>query len=96
MRLDDIGLRVEVEFPDPFEKHGPREDAAPVAHQVLQKPELARLQFNVAAAARHPAADQVHLEIADLEDDLLAVNGGATVEGVERARSSEKAKGFRR
>src|SRR4051812_21589634 len=55
--LDDAGLRVEVEIPDPFQEHRAGDHLALVAHQHLEQPELARLQVDDLSGPPHGAAD---------------------------------------
>src|SRR5262245_30420249 len=68
--LDDVGLRIEMKIPDVLQKHGPRHHATGVAHQVLEQLELARLEVDARAGARHRALDQVELEIGDAQHGL--------------------------
>src|SRR5690606_288861 len=44
--LDDRGVRVEMEIPHALEQHGARHHLPGVAHQVLEQPELLRLQLD--------------------------------------------------
>src|SRR4030095_15495308 len=53
--VDDVGQRIEVVTPDVFYNHRLRHDSAGVAHQVFQKPKLARLQIEFGLAAPHLA-----------------------------------------
>src|SRR5215470_13785186 len=57
--VDDIGRRIEMQVPDVLQKHGARDDAAFVAHQILQQLELARQQLDLLAAPACGAVDQV-------------------------------------
>src|SRR3989304_8580300 len=43
--LDHTGVRVEVEFPDVLQKHGPRHHLSGIAHQILEQPEFLGLQL---------------------------------------------------
>src|SRR3569623_705272 len=61
MRLDDVGLGVEMEIPHPLEQHGARDDASGNAHQILEQGEFARLQLDALPGAAHLALEQVHL-----------------------------------
>src|SRR5581483_4013730 len=46
MRLHYIGLRVEMEVPHRFQQHGAGHDLSGMTHQILQQPELPRLQID--------------------------------------------------
>ncbi len=59
----NVGLGIEVEFPDIFKQHCARENAAGIAHHIFKQPELARLKGNVLAGAFHLSANQVHFEV---------------------------------
>ncbi len=65
MHVDDVGLRIEVIVPDVLEKHGPGDDLAGMLDQVLEQPELARLQGHGTTRAADTVAETVELEIAD-------------------------------
>ncbi len=65
--LHDVGLGVEVEVPDLLQQHGARHDLSGVAHQVFEDLQLLRQQFDALAGARDVAAQQIDLEVADLE-----------------------------
>ena len=64
VRLDDVGLRIEMVLPDLFEQHLARDEPALGAHQEFEQPELARLKVDRLSAAAHGAGDEVHFEIA--------------------------------
>ena len=64
MDVDDVGARIEVVIPHPFEKHGPGHRLMLVAQQIFEKPELARLELDLPSAAIDPARQEVHGEIA--------------------------------
>src|SRR6476660_1160171 len=49
--VDDVGLRIEVVLPDVRQDHRLRDDAADVAHEILEQRELARPQIDRLAAA---------------------------------------------
>ena len=70
MDVDDVGLGVEVIFPDLLQQHGPRHSLAGVAHHELQQLELARLQVDLLALAMHGPGDQVHLQVAVTQQGL--------------------------
>src|SRR5690606_15674564 len=53
VRLDDGGMRVEMEIPHVLQQHGARNDLPGVAHEIFEQPELLRLQLDAAAGARH-------------------------------------------
>ena len=57
---------IEVERPDIFEQHRPRDDLARVRHQIFEQLELLRLQLDPLASARHRALEQVELKVGDL------------------------------
>src|ERR1700737_2101844 len=48
--VDDIGRRIEMKVPNVLQQHGPGDDAAFVAHQILQKLELAGKEQDILAA----------------------------------------------
>ena len=75
--VDDVGLRVEVVFPDVRQDHRLRDDLAGVAHQVLEQRELARPQIDRLAAARHAARQQVEHQIVDRQRRRLGRARGA-------------------
>src|SRR6202158_3282393 len=59
MGLDDIGLRVEVKFPDVLQQHSAGDDAAGVAHEIFEKLELLRLQLDALPGARDAALEEI-------------------------------------
>src|SRR5665213_1596700 len=63
VHIDEIGLRIELQIPHPFEQHGARHHLVCVAHQELQQLELAGGALDFLAGAHHRAAEQVHLQI---------------------------------
>jgi hypothetical protein len=65
MRVDDVGLGLEVIVPQILEQHGAGHHVAGMAHQIFEQLELLRLQLDLAAAARDPAGHHVDLQIAD-------------------------------
>jgi hypothetical protein len=73
VHVDHVGLRVEVVVPDRFEQHRACHHLVGVPHQVLEQLELARLQVDGAAGARHAPRQQVHAQIAHLEYALAGV-----------------------
>ena len=83
MDVDDIGLGVEMIFPDLLQQHGAGHRLAGVAHQEFQQLELARLQVNLLAGAVHGASDEVHLEVADLEHGGHAAGLPAARQGLD-------------
>ena len=68
VRLDDVRLRIEVILPHLFEQHLSRHHTALAAHEEFEQPKFARLQVDVLGAAPDGAGDQIHLEIAGLQD----------------------------
>src|SRR5262245_8157157 len=65
VHVDDVGLRVEVVVPHVLEQHGERDHLAGVLHEVLEQPELAWLQQDRLAGARHLVREAVEREVAD-------------------------------
>src|SRR5882757_9735827 len=65
MRLDDVGLGIEVKIPHALEQHCARDHAIGMTHEKLQEAELARLEIDPHAAACHHAFQQVEFEIAN-------------------------------
>ena len=57
VRLDDVGLRIEMVFPHLFEQHLARDKPALGAHQEFEQAELARLEVDRVYAAAHGARD---------------------------------------
>ena len=74
MGLDDAGLRIEVEIPDPLQQHRLGDDPAFAAHQHFEQGEFARLQLDRLAGAPRLAADQIELEIGNLQHRLLLLH----------------------
>ena len=83
------------EAPHALEQHRPGDNAALVAHQDLQQAKLARLQIDRRRRG-DGAGDQIHLQIGDAQHRLCVLERRAPRERVERASSSEKAKGLTR
>ncbi|MNJ56770.1 hypothetical protein D3C77_523330 [compost metagenome] len=83
MDVDDVGLGVEMVFPDLLQQHGARHRLAGVAHQEFQQLKLARLQVDLLALAMHGAGDQVHLQVADLEHRLHPAGLAAARQGLD-------------
>ena len=73
MHVDHIGLRIEVVFPYALQEHGAGHYLARMAHQILQKTELARLQVDRLAVAGGRPGEQVQFKIADRK---LGLHGG--------------------
>src|SRR5712692_9815975 len=61
--VNDVGLRIEVVFPDMRQDHRLRHNLAGVAHQVFEQPELARPELDCRVTARNPARQEVQHEI---------------------------------
>ena len=83
MDVDDIGLGVEMIFPDLLQQHGAGHRLAGVAHQEFQQLELTRLQVDLLTCAVNGAGDQVHLEITDLEHGGDAAGLAAARQGLD-------------
>ena len=64
MDVDDIGLGIEMIFPDIFQQHGAGDNLARMAHQIFQQPEFARLKLDGRAVALGGAREQIELQIA--------------------------------
>src|SRR5690606_15003291 len=62
VHVDDVGLGVEMVVPDVLQQHGAGDHLAGVLHQILEQPELARLQLDGLAVALHGAAEAVELQ----------------------------------
>ena len=78
MHVDDVGLRVEVIVPDMRRQHGAGHHLAGVLHQEFEQAELARLEDDLGALARHAMRQSVELEIGDAIGRRLArARGGA-------------------
>src|SRR5439155_27025940 len=57
--VDDIGLRIEIVFPDVRENHGLRDDLAGITHQIFEQRELTRTKIDRDAAAGHLSSEQI-------------------------------------
>jgi hypothetical protein len=77
MRIDDVGLRIEVIIPDILEQHGPRHDLTGVAHQEFEKFEFPRLQLNSAITARHLATPLFYAQLPPGDYVIHATYNGA-------------------
>jgi hypothetical protein len=89
--VDDVGLGVEVVFPDLLQQHGAGHRLAGVAHQEFQQLELARLEVDLLALAVHGAADQVHLQVADPQQGVDRAGLATAGQGLDPGDSSAKA-----
>src|SRR4051794_34240652 len=69
--VDDVGRGIEMQIPDVLQQHGPRHDAAFVAHQIFQQLKFPRQQRDVLAAPADGPRHQVDREIADPQNSLL-------------------------
>src|SRR5204863_5135627 len=76
VHVDDVGLRVEVVVPDVLEQHRAGDDLAGMLHEVFEQPELARLQHDGLAGARHLVGEAVEREVADAVAGGLLLGGG--------------------
>src|SRR4029079_12641964 len=94
MGFDDAGLGIEVKVPDALEQHRPGDDAALVAHQEFKQAKLARLQIDRLAAAADGTANQIHLEIGDAQEGLLALERRAAGESVQPRQKLGEGKGL--
>jgi len=65
-----------------------------MAHQVLQQAEFARLHVNLAGTARHGAAEQVKLQISDLEPGDRRLGGGAAAERLDAGQKLGEGEGL--
>ena len=62
MRLDDVCRGIERVVPDAFHDGRARDDASPVAHQVLEQLVFERLKLDGRAVPEDGVGDEVHLE----------------------------------
>src|SRR2546423_15708096 len=65
--INDIREGVEIQTPDVFRDHGPREDATGVAHHVFKQRIFFGCQLDMLSAARDFTGGRVQHEILDLE-----------------------------
>src|SRR5215471_4073406 len=68
VHVDDVALGVEVEPPHVLDQHRPREDAAGVAHEVLEQRPLARGQLDPAAGPLHLARGRIERQVGQPQD----------------------------
>src|SRR3954451_19499883 len=61
--VDDVGLRIEVVFPDVRQDHRLRYDLAGVANQIFEQHDLARPQIERLAAAVYLARQQIERQV---------------------------------
>ena len=94
VRLDDVGLGVEVKLPDAFKQHGARHHPARVPHQILQQLELAVLQVDPLARAAHRALAKIERQITDLQHGLDVLRGRPAGKSVHPGEQLRKSKGF--
>src|SRR6185437_2375754 len=90
MCFDDTGLRIEMEIPHPFQQHGAGDDAALSAHQHFQQAEFPLLKIDRLALPRDLPPDQVHLEIADLQDGFLVLHRRSSGQRVDARKKLGK------
>ena len=94
MRLDDVGLGVEVVVPDPLQQHGAGHHLAGVAHQVFEQ-RNSRGCSSIALPPRVTVrAQQVHLEVGDAQHRLAtcsAAGGGPGPRAAPAARRRRRA-----
>src|SRR6476660_3635284 len=83
MRFDDAGLGIEVKIPDALEQHRAGDDATLIAHEEFEQAKLAWLQIDHLAAAPDGTANEIHLEIGDAQNRLLALERRPPGESME-------------
>src|SRR5262245_31279456 len=81
--LDDVGRRIEMKIPDVLKQHGPRYDAAFIAHQILQQLEFPGEKLDLLAAPACGPVDQVDRKVADPQDGFLCNDVAAPAERLE-------------
>src|SRR5262249_1554858 len=59
----DVCLRIEMKVPHRFQQHGPGNDLAGMAHQILEKTKLAGLEIDDPAGTTHRPCPAVELKI---------------------------------
>src|SRR5262245_17422960 len=80
--LDDVGVALEVVFPDAVQHVVLREDPVRSPEEELEKVELARRELDFVAAAPHSAGVRIDTQLAEFERQWLAV-ATSTREGAE-------------
>src|SRR4051812_43191294 len=70
MRFDDVAPGIEMELPDLLEQHGAGDDAARVAGQIFEQPELAWLQLDRPTTSGYGVPCQIDFEIGYSEHRL--------------------------
>ena len=96
VNVDHVGLRVEVIVPDVLEQHRSGDDVTGIAHQVFEKPELARQYVDRLVAALHRSRQQIELEIGDPQLRRRLGRRPRRSSASRRASNSLKAKGLTR
>src|SRR5262249_33447991 len=88
--VDDIGRRIEMQVPDVLQQHGARDDAAFVAHQILQQLEFAGKQIDFVTAPAGRTVDQVDREVPDPQNGLLGDDVAAPAKRLEARQQLDK------
>src|SRR5580692_8468465 len=65
--FNDIGLRVEAQFPHVLQEHRARYNASGILQKILQKLEFLMLQFNHPVFAPHGLRNEIHFERARVQ-----------------------------
>src|SRR5471032_2352097 len=65
VRLDDVGLGIEMEIPDFLQQHRARHDLARMPHQVLEDLELLGQELDALAGARHATRQKIDVQVAN-------------------------------
>src|SRR6476646_11968031 len=81
--VDDIGLRVEVVFPDVGQDHRFRHDVPCVSYQIFEQRELARTQLDHGSPPRHLSRQQIQRQIINGERRRLRSAARATHERLD-------------
>src|ERR1700730_8039910 len=68
--VNNVGHGIKMEIPYVLQQHGPGNNLAFVANQILEYLKFARQQFDVSATPAHCARHQVDLKIADTQHRL--------------------------
>jgi len=67
MCLDNVRLRIEMEFPDIFQQHCASDDLPCVSHQIFQEPELTGLKIDAPSSSANTALHEIELKIGHLQ-----------------------------
>jgi hypothetical protein len=82
VRFDNVRLGIKMVTPDTFQQHGARYDLVGVPHQVFQQRKFPGLQFKHAPATLHVTLDEVHFEIAEVQNDLFGGGHRSSQQGI--------------